>query len=85
MPRDISLWDSKCWNGGQKWVNGSRIFHRGTVCRGTVRHKKKMFVSVRLGSVRFFFLTVNCHTAKCPTAKNPRTVFMTALTNHEAM
>ena len=22
MPRDISLSDSKCWNGGQKLVNG---------------------------------------------------------------
>ena len=22
MPRDVSLSDSKCWNGGQKWVNG---------------------------------------------------------------
>ena len=21
MPRDVSLSDSKCWNGGQKWVN----------------------------------------------------------------
>ena len=20
MPRDVSLSDSKCWNGGQKWV-----------------------------------------------------------------
>ena len=22
MPRDVSLADSKCWNGGQKWVMG---------------------------------------------------------------
>ena len=21
MPRDVSLSDSKCWNGGQEWVN----------------------------------------------------------------
>ena len=21
MPRDVSLSDSKCWNGGKKWVN----------------------------------------------------------------
>ena len=21
MPRNVSLSDSKCWNGGQKWVN----------------------------------------------------------------
>ena len=24
MPRDVSLSDSKCWNGGQKWVNKER-------------------------------------------------------------
>ena len=23
MPRDISLSDSKCWNGGHEWVNKS--------------------------------------------------------------
>ena len=21
MPRDVSLSDSKCWNGGHEWVN----------------------------------------------------------------
>ena len=31
-----------------------------------------MLVSVRLGSVKFYFFTVNC-----PTAKNPRAVFPT--------
>ena len=23
MPRDVSLLDSRCWNGGQKWVNSN--------------------------------------------------------------
>ena len=23
MPRDVSLSDSKCWNGGHEWVNRS--------------------------------------------------------------
>ena len=43
-----------------------RIFHRRTLPRGTVHRKKKLLVSVWLGSV-FFFLTANC-----PTAKNSR-------------
>ena len=25
MPRDVSLSDSKCWNGGQKWVNVNQV------------------------------------------------------------
>ena len=25
MPRDVSLSDSKCWNGGQKWVESKAI------------------------------------------------------------
>ena len=24
MPRDVSLSDSKCWNGGQKWVKNGK-------------------------------------------------------------
>ena len=24
MPRDASLSEGKCWNGGQKWVNSPR-------------------------------------------------------------
>ena len=40
----------------------ARIFHRGTLPRGTVHRKKKLLVSVRLGQIRlgsfriFFFL-----------------------------
>ena len=25
MPRDVSLSDNKCWNGGQIWVNKTRL------------------------------------------------------------
>ena len=28
MPRDVSLSDSKCWNGGQKWVKRSNLSPR---------------------------------------------------------
>ena len=26
MPRDVSLSDRKCWNGGHEWVNSSARF-----------------------------------------------------------
>ena len=26
MPRDVSLSDSKCWNGGHEWVNNSCVY-----------------------------------------------------------
>ena len=47
MPRDVSLSDSKCWNGGQKWVlllwrvptavgeAGTSRLHQGPIARGS--------------------------------------------------
>ena len=35
MPRDVCLSDSKCWNGGQKWVKSIRLDNRiyvGAAC-----------------------------------------------------
>ena len=39
MPRDVSLSDSKCWNGGHEWVKTvlptfSKHFQERNVCRG---------------------------------------------------
>ena len=31
MPRDVSLSDSNCWNGGHEWVNINMLAFSGTI------------------------------------------------------
>ena len=38
MPRDVSLSDSKCWNGGHAWVNTSPEVEHGGQSENNVHH-----------------------------------------------
>ena len=52
MPRDVSLSDSKCWNGGQKWVNL-------TLCGATFGRPSSYDVGYKLTRTNIPYKNVN--------------------------
>ena len=43
MPRDVSLSDSKCWNGGQKWVKSLIVIIQCILSQYTVYYIVKIY------------------------------------------
>ena len=74
MPRDVSLSESKCWNGGHEWVKqGAHSrwpLHTVLISRNTYTHNMSMVLYlfavyiVRKEVNRDIELTVYCTTAR---------------------